>query len=215
MANLQELFEIPKWSSQRQEEIEQLYLAKGIDLEPVFYAAHEKTLKNSTPVTHRGRGFMSNTMNGNIIGTMMERYPEHMRVDVHGRHYFQLNEQTRIYLKKLDDRYCPRNIPTNHVKQLNTMELLLGDTPITVLYAGFRLIADKVWDEIAGCYLVEMRDLRRTNWVSDLTDLGARMAGTTAPVSPIAPIILPDQVIVKAKNKDTGDLGKTASETGQ
>lgn len=210
MTNLNPLFEIPRWSSERQRAMEQIYLSKGIDLEPVFKVAHEKTLNSPTPVTHRGRGFMSSTMNGNIIGTMMELYPEHMKKDVHGRDYFSLDPQTRVYLKKLDSSYCPRNIHTKHVKQLNSGELLLGDTPITVLYAGFRLENNNIWDELTGCYLTELRDLHKILWVSDLSDLAAQMGGTNIPVVPITPVVLPGDIVVKPKVKGTGEMGNTS-----
>jgi hypothetical protein len=210
MNKLDELFGIPNWKSKRQAEMESIYLAKGIDLQHVFNIAHVKTLQNPTPFNHRGRGFMSSTMNGNIIGTMKDLYPEHMLVDVHGRDYLSLDPQTRAYLKKLDRNYCPRNIPTNYVKQLNRMELLFEDTPITVLYAGFRLQNDNIWDQLLGCYLVEMKELRRTNWVSDLADLGGQMTGTTPLVSPISPVDLPTEIVVKPKKRDSGDIGKTA-----
>ncbi|RAJ11079.1 hypothetical protein LX64_00687 [Chitinophaga skermanii] len=210
MANLGSLFEIPKWSSERQQQMEKIYLMKGIDLESIFYIAHEKTLSNPTPVTHRGKSFMSQTMNGNLIGTMKEMYPDHMEKDVHGRDFFSLDAQTRVYFKKLDNAYCPRNIPTNHVRQLNSGELLLGDTPITVLYAGFRLENDNIWDNITGCYLTELRDMHKVLWVSDLSDLASQMGGTTLPTVPVMPVNLPDDIIVKPKVRGTGELGNTA-----
>ena len=210
------LFEIPKWKSDRQQEIEDRYLTQGIDLEPVFYTALQKTLGDPTPPSHRWRGFMSAAMNGNIIGTMKALYPAHMRVDSTGRDYCQLDKETRIYLKKLDKRYCPLNIPTNHVRELNSMELLLKDDPITVLYAGFRLKEDQIWDELRGCYLVEMKGMRKTNWVSDLADLGAQLASSVQPVVPITPLLpgdLSGEITVTVKTGKEG--GRTAENSSQ
>jgi hypothetical protein len=217
MSKLDALFEIPKWKSDRQQEVEARYLAEGIDLEPIFYTALEKTLNNSTPYTHRGRNFMPSTMNGNIIGTLRELNPERMLVDVTGRDYFFLDKETRIYLKKLDERYCPQNIPTNHVRRLNSMELLLEDNPITVLYAGFRLQEDIIWDALKGCYLVEMKGLRSTNWVSDLAELASDMTLPLQPVVPITPLQpgdLAGEVVVRPKIKDN-ETGRTADSKDQ
>ncbi|HWK03750.1 MAG TPA: hypothetical protein VNS58_08965 [Puia sp.] len=210
------LFEIPKWKSDRQQEVEDRYLTQGIDFEPIFYTALEKTLQDPTPPSHRWRGFMSAAMNGNIIGTIKGLYPDRMQVDSTGRDYFLLDKQTRIYLKKLDNRYCPRNIPTNHVRELNSMELLLKDDPITVLYAGFRLKEDEIWDGLRGCYLVEMKGLRKTNWISDLADLGAQMAPPMQPVIPITPLLpgdLSGDITVTVKANKEG--GRTAEDAGQ
>jgi hypothetical protein len=215
MSNLHQLFGIPKWKSPRQQEVEAQYLAQSIDLEPVFYEAHDLTLANTTDLDHRGRGFMSQAMNGHIIGLLRRLYPDRMTQEEYNRWYFQLNKETRIYFKKLDKRYRPNNIPTKHVAELNSGELLFKADPITVLYGGFRLKEDKLWDRLRGCYLLEMLD-GRPHWVSDLGDLAADMASPAVPVipvSPIAPDVLLGEIEVNIKTATEG--GRTAESTDQ
>jgi len=108
-----------------------------------------------------------------------------MRQDEYDRWYYALEKDARVYFKKLDHKFRPNNIVTRHVEELNSMMLLLDDEPTTVLYAGFRLHMDKFWDELDGCYLVEMRNSKRTNFVSDLSELGAHV-NSRKPVITIA-----------------------------
>lgn len=212
MANLDDLFGFPKWKSPRQEEIEARYLAQGIDLEPVFYEAHELALANATAPAHRGRAFMSQTMNGHIIGVLRRLYPDRMMQEEYDRWYFQLDKETRIYFKKLDNWYRPSNIPTKHVSELNSGELLFKAEPITVLYAGFRLKEDKLWDALRGCYLLEMVG-GKPGWISNLGDLAAGMVTTVIPVMPVEPGDLSGEIEVTIKTTTEGGL--TAESTDQ
>jgi hypothetical protein len=61
-----------------------------------------------------------------------------------------------------------------------------------------------------------MKDLRRTNWVSDLGDLASDMAAPVAPVVPITPLVpgdLSGEITVSVKG--TGEAGRTAEDSDQ
>lgn len=210
MVKLDILFDSSEGKSERQKKCEALYITNGIDFETDFKEALTLVLKNPTPKKYRGRGFLANTMNWTVIGLMKEKYPTKMFQDQHGRDYFSVDKNTRIYFKKLDKKYRPNNIITNHVREMNCMQMLFNETPITVLYAGFRLRTDKYWDDIS-CFLVEMKNLKYPNWVSSLSDLSISIAKAKPPVNPISKAKLPDELVVKLKtnkSKRTGNDSK-------
>ena len=211
MANLNILFDLQAGKSNRQIEIEELYVSKGVDLEPLLKEALIEAIRNPTPKQYRGRGFMANNMNWTVVGMLKEKYPEFMRIDQHKRDYFLLDKNVRIYFKKLDAKNRPNNIVTKHVCELNTMQMLFHENPTTVLYAGFRLREDKYWDDIS-CNLVEMKNLKSPNWVSNMGELAYEIANRKAQHTPIFKADLPDQIIVKSKKAKDNDseLGKTA-----
>lgn len=206
MTKLDTLFDKNEGKLNRQVDIEHLYIENGVDFEPDLREALAVILKNTTPKKYRGRGFMANIMNWTMIGHLIEKYPERMRVDSHQRNYYALDRQTRIYFKKLDKYYRPNNIPTNHVREMNSMGLLFKENPTTVLYAGFRIRQDQYWDDIS-CYLVEMKNMKTANWVSDLSDLSIAIAKSKSPVSPISKASLPDKLVVTMKSNKRKKTG--------
>ena len=207
MVNLDNFFDSDEGKSVRQIEIENLYVSKGIDLEPVFKEALIETIRNPTPIKYRGRGFMANHMNWNLIGMLKETYPDYMEIDSYKRDYFLLEKNVRIYFKKLDSKNRPSNIITKHVAELNSMQLFYHNET-TILYGGFRLRSDKHWDDIT-CNLLEMKNLKQPNWVSSLEDLAYTIAKNKLEQTPMFKANLPEQIIIRAKNADDKDLGKT------
>jgi hypothetical protein len=210
VTNLHNLFDPGDGKSTRQVRIENFYVNNGMDLEPIFRQALDKTLNNDTPKGYRGRGFMATNMNWNVIGLLKETYPERMYVDAHKRDYFLLKKGIRIYFKKLDHHNCPNNIITNNVKSLNSMQLLLNDNPITILYAGFRIREDKYWDDISGSYLLEMKNVKALNWCSSLEDLALDISKNIPEVTPIFTANIPNEIVVRPRAEGNGELGKTA-----
>lgn len=203
-------FDTMQGKSSRQINYETIYLDNGVDLEPILQEAYNMTLDDSTKEAFRGRGFMSYHMNWNMIGLLKRYHPDKMDIDKCGRDYFRLKDGTRIYLKKLNSHYAPDNIKTAHVEELNSMFLQLGLEPVTILYAGLKIESNKNWNKLDGFYLVEMKDLKRTNWVTDLAELSHRMKQqSSTKVSPITTILLPDDIIVTPKN-NSGNMGKTS-----
>ncbi|RPD39449.1 hypothetical protein [Chitinophaga barathri] len=205
-----ELFsEFPNSREEKQALMEELYKAKGIDLNELLLRAHAQTLEEAEKrsLEGKGRGYMASTMSWNIRGELYKTYPELMQMDQHKRDYLMLGKNIRIYFKKLDNKYRPSNIVTKHVISLNTQQLLFRPSPITVLYAGFRLAARNSWDELEGCYLVEMKNLSRTFWISDLSMITAETAVPTRNV--IIPELEPnndlDVRIRKDVEKQTGE----------
>lgn len=190
----------------RQIEMEELYVNKGFDFEPTFREALAKILKDETPANYRGRGYNAYHMNWMVVGLLKENYPEYMKVDEEKRDYFQLAKNVRIYFKKLDSKHRPENVVTGHVKTLNSMRLMFKEETITVLYAGFRLREDKFWDDFSGCFLVEMKHLKRTNWVSKLEDLAFAISKRQTISTPIFKANIPESITFKSKieNKAKG-----------
>jgi len=189
--------------STRQQQFENLYIGFGINLLPVIEAAHDKTLDDASrePPEFIDRFYFAQAMNRNIIGIMKQQYPDLIRYDEAERVFIKLDDKTRVYFKKLDEKYRPSNIPTGHVAELNSAQGRLFGKELTVLYIGPRLRNKKVWDDI-DCYMVEMRDTKRCEWVSDLSDLASRMGGTVVPiVTPPTPIA-PPAVAVRLRSKD-------------
>jgi len=72
MFNSVGLFGFGVGKSPRQQEIESMYIAHGVDFEPLIYAAFQKTLDNNTHILYRGRGFMAHTMNGNLVSCQIK-----------------------------------------------------------------------------------------------------------------------------------------------
>lgn len=180
--------------SPRQIEINNLYVEKGFDFEPIFREALAKILKDDTPEHYRGRGYDAYHMNWAIIGLLKESYPTHMKLDEEKRNYFLLDKHVRIYFKKLDSRHRPENVVTDHVISLNTMQMLFQEQETTILYAGYRLRDDEFWDDFAGCFLVEMKTLKRTNWVSKLEDLAYEISQKKNISTPIFKADIPDSI---------------------
>ena len=205
---LQNLFGIEEGKGTRQKSYENIYLNHGVDFEPIFHEAHRMTLADETPEIYRGRGFMANHMNWNLLGLLKQQFKDKMQMDKWRRLYYSLNENTRVYFKKLNEKYAPENVTTDHVRELNTMSMFYKQDELTVLYAGFKIPENKYWSELTGCYLVEMKSLTEPNWVSDISELGYEMNKSGIYI-PITTIELPEEVIITEKNKDS-DLGKTS-----
>jgi len=202
--------------SDRQQKFEDLYVGNGFDVMPTLMEAHEMTLSEASrrPPEFIDKKYWAQEMNRNIVGLLKQKHPELVYYDEANRLYIKLGETARLYFKKLDSGYRPRNIPTGHVKELNSAQGQLFGRDLTVLYAGPKLRKNSIWDEI-DCYLVEMRTLRKCEWVSDLSDLSSRMGGgTIRMVPPTIPPVAPPSVAVKLKSKqqDGGlDQGQVAS----
>jgi hypothetical protein len=205
---LQNLFGIDEGKGVRQKLYENLYVNHGVDFEPVFYEAHQMTLNDPTPDIYRGRGFMANHMNWHLLGLLKQRYRDKMKADKYERPYYSIDENTRVYFKKLNEKYAPENVTTDHVRELNSMSLFYGQDQLTVLYAGFKIPENRRWAEISGCFLVEMKTLKEPNWVSDLSELGYEISKAGI-IAPITTIELPEEIILTPKNKNS-DLGKTS-----
>lgn len=209
MIKLNNLFESKEGKSARQIEIEELYIKKGIDFVPIIKEALNETIRNPTPNKFRGRGFMASNMNWTLIGLLKENYSKYMMVDQHKRDYFLLDNNVRVYFKKLDKKNRPNNIITKHVSELNSMQLLFKEET-TILYAGFRIREDIYWDDIL-CHLVEMKNPSRPNWVSSMEELAYQMDIRKTNNKPIFRADIPDEIIIKPKNiANNGDLGNLA-----
>lgn len=203
---VQNLFGIDEGKSNRQKMYEEIYVNHGIDFDPIFQEAHQLTLNDETPENFRGRGFMAYHMNWNLLGLLKERFNGIIEFDEHGRLFYPLNSRTRIYFKKLNDKFAPDNVKTKHVEDLNCMSMLYGDDSITVLYAGYKVNENQGWHEFDGCHLVEMKNLKEPNWISDTAELSYKINRNRIH-KPITTIQLPDELVITSKNTDT-DLGK-------
>lgn len=187
--------------SPRQAEMTNLYIEKGFDFEPIFREALARILKDDTEAHFRGRGYDALHMNWTVIGLLKEAYPDYMKTDEEKRNYFLLDKNVRIYFKKLDSKHRPENVVTGHVTCLNTMRMLFKEDATTILYAGFRIREDEFWDDLSGCYLVEMKDLKRTNWVSRLDDLAFEISKRQVVSTPIFKADIPDSIVFTSKDK--------------
>ena len=81
------------------------------------------------------------------------------------------------------------------------MRLMFKEETITVLYAGFRLREDKYWDDFNGCFLVEMKHQKRTNFVSKLEDLAFKIYQNQSTPNIIAKADIPEEIVFKTENK--------------
>lgn len=195
--------------SDRQQKFEDLYVGYGFDVLPIILEAHQRTLTEASKKAPEfiDKPYWAQEMNRNMVGIMKQKYPHLIHFDEAKRLYIKLGDSARVYFKKLDKGYKPRNIPTGHVIELNSAQGQLFGKDLTVLYAGPRLKLDNIWDEI-DCFLVEMRTLTKCEWVSDLSDLSSRMGGGTIHmVPPSTPPVAPPAIAVKLKAKqEDGDL---------
>ncbi|MBN8667347.1 MAG: hypothetical protein J0M30_07570 [Chitinophagales bacterium] len=189
--------------SNRQLIFEKAYLDLGIDLLPIINLAHAKTLDDASrePPEFIDKLYWAHNMNRNLCGLIKQRYPDLVHYDECKRMYIHLNENTRMYFKKLDHKYRPCNIPTGHVIDLNSAQGQLFGRSITVLYVGPKLKTEGVWDEIE-CFMIEMRNHTKCEWASDLLDLSSQMGAqptiiTPTPIAPVKPIA----PLVKIRNK--------------
>jgi len=202
--------------SGRQHGFEDLYVTNGIDLLPIIKEAHRKTLRDASKESPEfiDKLFWAHGMNRNMVGILKRRHPELINYDETKRVYIKLGSEARIYFKKLDKKFRPRNIPTGHVIDLNSAQGQLFGKDLAVLYVGPRLVQENVWDEV-DCFLVEMRNSRRCEWVSDLSDLSSRMGGGTVHMSPTSGTpVAPPQVGIRLKTKkkdDEASGGKAAA----
>jgi hypothetical protein len=201
--------------SERQLQFENLYITAGIDFLPIITDAHRKVLQEAATQSPEfvDKLFWAHGMNRNMVGFLKQRYPERVHYDEANRVYIKLGDQARVYFKKLDEKFKPRNIPTGHVIDLNSAQGQLFGRELTVLYVGPRLRRRNVWDEI-DCFMVEMRNNSRCEWVSDLSDLSSSMGRGFAVVPPPTPPTVLPAINVRLKNKDLGkeaDNGKTAT----
>lgn len=205
-ANVQTLFEVEDGKSKRQKSYEELYVSHGVDFDPIFEEAHKLTLVDATPEIFRGRGYMAYHMNWNLLGLVKERFKDKIEFDKYGRMFYPIDSRTRVYFKKLNDKYAPDNVTTDHVRELNSMSMFYGEDSITVLYAGFKISEQHGWHELQGCYLVEMKTLNKPNWVSDISELSYEINKSLI-YTPITTIHLPDELVLKPKKTDA-NLGK-------
>lgn len=194
------LFSTSAGKSARQVSFEDLYMSRGINLEGIIRQAFSKTLEDKTPPHFRGRGYMADHMSWNIAGLLKENFGSLILQDEYKRLYLNLDRRVRVYFKKLNGKFAPDNVITEHVKDLNSMSLKLNDEPINVLYAGFRIRLDQFWDELKGCYLLEMKTVTKPNWVTDLSVLTSTLNNNiSSVVKPLANIQLPDSIQVTGK----------------
>jgi hypothetical protein len=191
--------------SARQQQFEDLYVSTGIDIVPIIRDAHRKVLTEAATQSPEfvDKLFWAHGMNRNMVGFLTQRYPDMVHHDEANRVYIKLGEQARIYFKKLDDKFRPRNIPTGHVIDLNSAQGQLFGREMTVLYVGPRLKQKNLWDEI-DCFMVEMRNNTRCEWVSDLSDLSSSMGRGFSVVPPPVTPSAPPAIAVRLKNKDLG-----------
>lgn len=213
--NLLQFPEFPSGKSTRQEEFEDLYMKKGIDFDELIREAHQKTLLDAQnkPPHYKGRAYMATTMNWNLTGLLRETFGDEIAYDENGRPYFRLSDTTRLYFKKLDQKYRPSNIPTRHVRLLNTAQGNLFGSSTTVLYVGCRLREEKQWEQIDS-FMVEMNGLKSVAWVSNLGDLGASMWKHTTPVVPVTPSAPGSGIYVGLKRTGEQDTA-TGTDTAQ
>ena len=176
-ANLLNFPQNPSGKFTRQEDLEEVYFRKGVDFDDVIRDAHDLTLRNASErdPNYKGRAYMATNMNWNLLGILKDRYSSEIFYDEEKRLFFRLAPDVRLYFKKLDKKGRPSNIPTKHVLKLNSYQGSFFSNPTTILYAGYQLKQERIWDEI-DCFLVEMRGLKMVDWKTSLSDLSARIA---------------------------------------
>jgi hypothetical protein len=172
-ANLQNYFSDHN-PSQLKDYCSSLLRASKIDLSAIIDMGHRLTLLDAElkSSNYKQRNFMPEIMYGNFVGLLYDNYPEMMQQDAEDRPYLKLANDVRIYPKKLNEKYLPSNIITNHVMALNGQELFVDDTQIHVLYAGF-VLSDKLWpNELKGHFISYVHSYfpTRVEWVLDLAD---------------------------------------------
>ncbi|MBE7171484.1 MAG: hypothetical protein INR73_12890 [Williamsia sp.] len=145
-----------------------------IDFSSIIQLAQKLTLLDAElkSSNYKQRNFMAENMYGNYVGLLYDNYPEMMHTDAEDRPYVKLAEDVRIYPKKLNEKYLPSNIKTDHVKKLDSQQLSIDDKKIHVLYCGY-ILTDQIWpNKLKGCYIsfVNTYYPSKIEWVLDADD---------------------------------------------
>ncbi len=151
-----------------------LFQKSELDMASVYEEAHKLTLQDAERKRshYKRRNFMAENMYGNMVGLLIDNYPELIDLDSEKRPFIKLSDNVRIYPKKLDEKYLPNNIVTKHVLRLRGQKLITGGTKIHVLNAGF-VLDGKEWMKQPKGYFVSYTNEyypTKTEWVLDLNE---------------------------------------------
>lgn len=146
--------------------------ASSVDFTAIIDEAHKLTLSESAKKSEsfKGKNWMAETMYGNMVGYMTMYHPDLMRKDKEGRPYVQLASNIRIYLKKLDTKYRPNNVKTDHVQDLWSQNIQEEGTRIHIGYVGY-MLDNEDWTNIKGIYACYTHAYyqKRIEWVLDMS----------------------------------------------
>jgi hypothetical protein len=195
-------------SQQIREYCNGLLNSSTVDLAGIINLAHKLTLLDGElkSSNYKQRNYMAESMFGNMIGLLYENYPQMMNLDIEKRPFLKLADDVRVYPKKLNEKYLPGNVVTNHVLALRGQELFQDGSQIHVLYGGY-VLHDEVWgNQLKGTYISYVNEYypTKTEWVLDLEEYRKNID-----------ISLPyhiqeiEERLVRAKNNlpQTGDQG--------
>lgn len=147
----------------------------GVDYASVVQEARRQLLEyaQTKGPNYIRRNFMPDNMYCNVVGLLYDRYPDLMFEDQENCAYLKLAQDIRVYPKKLNDKYLPGNIITNHVKSKYGQELFNDDTKIHVLYAGFVLEKEDWMLDFKGVYASYINDYypKKAAFIIDLDDM--------------------------------------------
>ena len=204
--------------SARQLEFESHYTDYGIDFREIQGEAVERTqeLVDCIPEEYMTPAFWASNLTRITVGLMRERYPQLMFQDEKNRWYFKKDRSVRLYFKTLNERsFTPSNISTRHVAALNCGMGLLYGQQITALYLCYKPAANKDFRNGEG-YLLEMQNLKKPLWISNLTELSAGFGDNTsttapAPIMPTLPVA-PNTIRLDPRKSEQDLPGRTAEQ---
>ena len=110
-----------------------------------------------------------------------------LRQDKQQRYYLDLHPEFRIYFKKLDNKYRPGNVITQHSTSIiRQLALPFYDDQSTIVFIGYQV--DKTWSNILGVYAVNILD-KKMEWITDITNFGSNYE--MSDINIIDPVIPP------------------------
>jgi hypothetical protein len=149
------------------------FKSAGVDFDGIIMDAHALTLAEASvkPKHHISKNWMAETMYGHMIGIALERHRDMVLYDQENRPYIKLGNDIRMYFKKLDEKYRPSNIDTEHVKNLLFQKIEEEGTQIYIGYVGY-IINDGDWTQVVGTYTSYIHKYyrKRIEWVLQMTD---------------------------------------------
>lgn len=164
--------EFIKRPDSNQQEFEDLLIPYKGDIETASNEALGKLneFMAANPKHHYLDSALPILYNGFFIGCLKD----HIGADKFGlseanRQFMRLGNYI-VYIKKLNDRYEPMNIPTGNTQRISAQYASNTEDPSPVVFLGYRF-KNGGWSELEGLYVSYIDKESSEKWITDISTL--------------------------------------------